>query len=756
MKQIQKRMLLQILIGFLLGRVQVFDVNPFGTAYFAAGLLEGGAVMPVAIAILFGMISSLSIENAICNGMVMIALILSSDFLQKAEIEMKMGHAAIIGGAATAVLSFFEFYLMPYREYAAWFIGFSALIVIFCTRVFNDGLHFMLHSVRAQEMNNEEMISLVLIGGLAVWGLPDTAVGGVVIMEVLLNVLILVMGYCYGTGAGAMAGAAAGVLLVLCGNGNEMVGAMAVLGICAGMLREQGKLWTLAAYVGSASAIYFVLNDGSLPAGHMKALAIAAAVFILLPNKYLSYFGGPGKHGRPKMEVQEILQKRLIEFSEVFHQLSKTIKKQNNIKHHMSGTEQGRMAGELSGHVCRDCSDRDGCLGQFVWDRPEIRPALALAQESGELALEQLPIDFQSQCTHIGHFIDETNRMLNLSRVFRGMHRRMAESRKVMAGQIDEVGDIIGNLAKTMPQVQELSEDARRRFRKALRARNVAAEEIFVYKKPNGRMEISIQAKTVKGRLVTAGEVARVLSEIMECDFIPSEASRKVLLSDMMEFCFQEALPLKALTGVARRAKEGEEISGDAFSCVSLSGGEVLLALSDGMGSGMSALEESRMVIDLLEQMVDAGFSQSSSMNLINSLYLNKDGDDRYATADIALLDLYEGNCCFVKNGAAATYLRHGEVLECIEGQALPVGVSQEFEPFSGKVAISAGDYVIMMTDGISDSFIGTGSLAEFIKELDVIDPKEIAERILQEAVDRQNGKVLDDMSVIVAGIWEN
>ena len=749
-------MLLQILIGFLLGRVQVFGVNPFGTAYFAAGLLEGGAVMPVAASVLFGMISSLSIENAICNGMVMIALILSADFLEKADVEIKMGHAALIGGAATAVLSFFEFYLMPYREYAAWFIGFSALIVVFCTRIFNDGLHFLLHSGKGQEMDNEEMISLVLIGGLAVWGLPDTAVGGVLIMEVLLNVLILVMGYCYGTGAGAMTGAASGMLLVFCGNGNEMVGAMAVLGICAGMLREQGKIWTLCAYAGSASAIYFVLNDGELPFGHMKALVFAAAIFILFPNKYLSYFGGSGKRRSQKKEVQEILQKRLIEFSEVFHQLSKSLTKQNDMKHYMSTTEQGNMAGELSGHVCRQCSGSDGCIGKFVWDRPEIRPALAMAQESGELVLEQLPVDFQAQCSQIGHFIEETNRVLNLNRLFRGMHRKMAESRKVMAGQIDEVGDIVGNLAQAMPQVQELSEDAQRRFRKALKARNVAAEEIFVYKKPNGRMEISLQAKTVRGRLVTAGEVARVISEIMDCGFLPSEASRKVLLSDMMEFRFQEVLPLKALTGVARMAKEGEEISGDAFSCVSLSGGEVLLALSDGMGSGMSALEESRMVIDLLEQMVEAGFSQSSSMNLINSLYLNKDGDDRYATADIALLDLYEGSCCFVKNGAAATYLRHGDSLECIEGQALPVGVSQEFEPFSGKITISAGDYVIMMTDGVSDSFTCGQSLAEFIKGLDVIDPNELAGRILKEAVDRQNGMAPDDMSVIAAGIWEN
>lgn len=91
-----------------------------------------------------------------------------------------------------------------------------------------------------------------------------------------------------------------------------------------------------------------------------------------------------------------------------------------------------------------------------------------------------------------------------------------------------------------------------------------------------------------------------------------------------------------------------------------------------------------------------------------------------------------------------------------IEGQTLPVGVVHEIESYVGKVGISNGDYVIMMTDGVSDCFMNSeDDLSEYLKRCEIINPHEIAKHILDEAVSRSGGKAADDMTVIVAGIWE-
>ena len=47
-------------------------------------------------------------------------------------------------------------------------------------------------------------------------------------------------------------------------------------------------------------------------------------------------------------------------------------------------------------------------------------------------------------------------------------------------------------------------------------------------------------------------------------------------------------------------------------------------------------------MIELLEQMAEAGFSQTSALKLINSVYLSCEETECYVTADILVLNLYK------------------------------------------------------------------------------------------------------------------
>ncbi|MDE6616453.1 MAG: SpoIIE family protein phosphatase, partial [Lachnospiraceae bacterium] len=368
----------------------------------------------------------------------------------------------------------------------------------------------------------------------------------------------------------------------------------------------------------------------------------------------------------------------------------------------------------------------------------------------------QMPAEFLDECIYPEKFLSEANQNLYMARTLMGFKNRMAESRRVVAGQMKEVSEMVKHFAESMPEIKDFSLEIEEKIVGELDKKKVVAEDIFAYEKQDGRLEISLQAKTSKGRLVTSAEVARVLSHVLGRTICPSAESRKVLVNEMVNFVFVEDTPLYAITGVARIPKDGEEISGDTFSCITLPGGEMLLALSDGMGSGSDAMEESKTVIELLEQMAEAGFSHSSAIRLINSLYMSREEEAGYATADIVILNLYKGDCCFLKNGASATYLRHNKRVMMIEGQTLPVGVVHEIESYVGKVGISGGDYVIMMTDGVSDCFMeDEEDLSGYLKRCEIINPQEIAKHILDEAVRRSGGKASDDMTVIVAGIWE-
>ena len=95
MKEIQKRMLLQICIGFFIGRVDLFGINPAGVAYFAAGYAEGGAKIPVASGILLGMYTVFAPEKIMGYAMAIAALLLAVDLLQRRNIHMKKWYFCI-------------------------------------------------------------------------------------------------------------------------------------------------------------------------------------------------------------------------------------------------------------------------------------------------------------------------------------------------------------------------------------------------------------------------------------------------------------------------------------------------------------------------------------------------------------------------------------------------------------------------------------------------------------------------------------
>ena len=91
------------------------------------------------------------------------------------------------------------------------------------------------------------------------------------------------------------------------------------------------------------------------------------------------------------------------------------------------------------------------------------------------------------------------------------------------------------------------------------------------------------------------------ISEALGLKFVVSEASKSVLSRKYEEYIFVEDTKFKVLTGVARAMKD--KISGDNFSIMKLEDGEVIIALSDGMGTGKEAADESETVLALMEQL---------------------------------------------------------------------------------------------------------------------------------------------------------
>ena len=73
------------------------------------------------------------------------------------------------------------------------------------------------------------------------------------------------------------------------------------------------------------------------------------------------------------------------------------------------------------------------------------------------------------------------------------------------------------------------------------------------------------------------------------------------------------------------------------------------MALSDGMGSGEKACRESTLVVELLEELLEAGFPEKTAIQMINTTLVMGREEIHYSTIDMSVFDLYTGECELIK-----------------------------------------------------------------------------------------------------------
>ena len=77
-----------------------------------------------------------------------------------------------------------------------------------------------------------------------------------------------------------------------------------------------------------------------------------------------------------------------------------------------------------------------------------------------------------------------------------------------------------------------------------------------------------------------------------------------------------------------------------------------------------------------------------------------------------------------------------------------------DVKPFTKQIVLNVGDVIILCSDGISDAFREEENLKNFVNNLQGGNPQEIANQIVERAKTLSNGIAQDDMTVIVARIF--
>lgn len=125
--------------------------------------------------------------------------------------------------------------------------------------------------------------------------------------------------------------------------------------------------------------------------------------------------------------------------------------------------------------------------------------------------------------------------------------------------------------------------------------------------------------------------------------------------------------------GISKIKKNRSKISGDNTIFVKLSDGKYLIGVSDGMGSGEKADQNSKKIIELLEKLLNTGFDRDVAIKLVNSVMLLSEDEDMFATLDISIFDPETGRVEFLKVSACPTYIKKEDDIDIIRSITLPV-----------------------------------------------------------------------------------
>ncbi|MBQ8559631.1 MAG: SpoIIE family protein phosphatase [Tyzzerella sp.] len=449
---------------------------------------------------------------------------------------------------------------------------------------------------------------------------------------------------------------------------------------------------------------------------------------------------------------------QIDKFVNSLEKLSKVFLDLEEKKTYFSEEELKGMCQKVCDKVCQVCGNREICLGRermntygLIWDIFR-----AVENYGTELNVE-VKRKVQKNCVQAPKFVRNALEIYKNEKQTMLWNQKMAQSREGCAIQLDSFAQMIQHATRELDASIFADEHLEKKIRSRFTKLGMKILTTVFLVTEDGRYEIHVTTKAQKGDCITTKELAQIISECCGRNMVLGKEERAVLGSEYCTITCVEGPRYHTLQGVAKIGKGCRKVSGDSFSMLDLPGGKQGVILSDGMGAGEIAYRESTMVVELLEELLDAGFPKETALQMLNTALVIGREEVRFSTIDMSVFDLYNGKCEIVKAGASMTFIKREDKVECIKSTSLPIGVVPKLEVDEEVCKLSDGDIVIMVTDGVMDA-LPTGE-QEFLMRMIIegtqkTNPKEIAQHILEQVLECSGEVPMDDMTVLAVGIW--
>lgn len=763
---IDLKLLLACIIGFLLSRVTLLNMmSSASIAYLSLFAFTGVGYYGVLISVILGMVT-ISSQTEIFKYLLAITIITMFNFFGNKKDKLSMqavcGSVSILlAGLAKSIIYGVTFYfiLMAILE---------SILVFTLVFVFNKAVNKIMNNTTKKYFSNEELISIAILLGGALVGIGNIHINNLYIRDSVVIFMVMLIGYRAGAVAGTSAGMTLGLFMLLSNNFNpQQVVIISGAGLICGIMQELGKLGSSFGFAVGGTLLSIYLNKEIIDNRLVAASICACIVFLLIPNKAYDQiktvvdFNEGSDNKKYILEMQQLISYKLKAFSTAFKKLSDTFDNLSEKRTSLSQKEVSSLFDDVAAKVCVKCGMDTYCWEDCFYNTYQTMfSILAAAEKKGSISQEDIPLDFKSKCVKLNEFVITTNRMFELYKNNLAWYNKIIESRKLISEQLESVSNVINNLSNDIKSELDFKDDLAKSIKAELEKNKIAVDKLIVVQNKNGKYEINMDIKPCYGRRNCTREIIPIVNKFLDRKMKSNELGCNILKEDKLcSLKLIEEQKFKVVSGVAKLTKDDCKVSGDNYSFMEITNSQYLMALSDGMGSGIKANEESTASIELLEEFLDSGFDKDIAVKLINSVLVLKSNEEIFSTLDICVIDMYAGIAEFVKIGAVSTFIKRGSSVEVIRSTSLPVGILDRVDMETTKRRIKDNDLIIMITDGILDTLEPTSSkdlwLEKVLREFKSNNPQDVADYILQEAKNNTDGSVQDDMTVLVVKVYE-
>ena len=756
------------LCAFLLSRAQILGgLYPFGPAFLGAASVvypRKGAIY--LIPVLLGMATAMEgaiffVYAAMCCLLTVIFLLYTVDGKKQWFVlpGMILASVMVSKGLLISLTTFTDYQLMIsiFESLISAGVSLIFLVILSAIRRFDVARRFSI----------DETVCIFIAAMGLLCGLNGWSIGNVDMQSMLSRLLILVVSYLGGGGAGAAVGAMVGIIPSISQViAPSIIATYAFSGLLSGVFGSFGRLGAAIGFIlGNLILALYILTPTEISSS-LLASAVAALLFLIVPRRAYSRlkrsFVTTGLKTTDEEKNERLLKlavRKLRNSGWAFRDLaaSLTVPEEEGVPE-----EDGNIKvcmEQLSHQLCSQCSLRDIC-----WEidyHQTFTGLIRLFEQvklNGLVSMKDAPENFVKRCPHIKELLAIVNCLYDLYCRSAYWQMQRVSSRNLLSSQLNGVAESLDKIAKEIVDFGDEREILERELQRAVAKRGLPIDGAGILSISDKAIDLWAQYIECPGESFCRQAIEDEVSRLLGCDFVVHEHTCGG--KNCNERCTYRLLAAGAHTlaiGQAQLAKDGREVCGDSGGSVMLDEGRQLLMISDGMGVGDKAASESAEAIAMVSHLLEAGFKQETAIDVVNAALSLRGNEESFVTLDLCVVDLYSGLANFIKSGSSASYIKRGSVVKLIRGATLPVGMLYNADKDVITEQLLPGDMVIMASDGLLGVDMDDQGqwLTRIIEQAVVNTPQAMAEYLLDKVICVSNGKIRDDITVLVAQVGD-